>query len=136
MKTLLLLATLLLSSNTFANEPNLQSLMATMGQKAQIIMTGIAYDNFDMIEDAASWVNDHAEPTADLQIIKEELGYQGFAFKMMDKAAHNAANAIIKAAQAKDMPEVAKQYGKMVKSCVRCHNAFRERLRAVLHKTW
>ena len=134
MKKIILMVTILLSTATFAEGPTLQSLMATMGQKAQAILVGMIYDDFEMIEDAASWVNNHAEPTADLAKIKEELGYQAIFFKMMDTSAHNAANAIIEGAQEKNMKKISKNYAKMVKSCTRCHGAFRERLRVVLHK--
>ena len=79
-------------------------------------------------------VNDHPEPTADLAKIKEELGLQALRFKKYDNDAHKAANAIGAAAEAKDMKEISRQYGKMIKSCTKCHEAFRDRLRVVLHQ--
>ena len=133
MKKMTLIMTILFSFSLFAEGPSLQSLMATMGQKSHDIWTGILYDNFELIEEAASWVNNHAEPKADLATIKEELGYQAIAFKMMDTSAHNAANAILEGAQEKNMKKISKNFAKLTRSCTRCHGAFRERLRVVLH---
>lgn len=127
------LALILVTSNVKAEEPRLQTLMATMGGYAQMMLTGILYDNFQVIEEAVAWVNDHPEPTADLQKIKDELGLEAVRFKMYDKQAHNAANAMGEAARQRDMKAVSKHYGKMIKSCTKCHEAFRDRLRRVLH---
>lgn len=134
MKRLVLITVMLISTSSFAEGPRLKELMATMGGHAQGILVGILYDNFEIIKDAVAWVNNHPEPTADLGKIKAELGVQAIRFKWYDTQAHNAANAIGVAAENRDMREVSRNYGKMIESCTKCHDAFRDRLRDVLHK--
>lgn len=134
MKKFILITAMLFSTIGHAEEPRLKELMATMGGHAQGILAGILYDDFEVIKDAVAWVGNHPEPTADLAKIKAELGVQVLRFKWYDTQAHNAAIAIGVAAQNRDMKEVSKQYGKMIVSCTNCHNAFRDRLRDVLHK--
>lgn len=133
MKKVAIALALVFSSSTFGEEPTLKSLMAIMGGQAHNILTGILYDDFQIIQDAVHWVNNHPSPTADLEKIKKELGIQVLRFKYYDTKAHNAANAIGVAAASRDMKEVTRQYGIMMNSCAKCHVAFRDRLRKVLH---
>lgn len=125
---------ILISSNSFSAEPRLKELMATMGGHAQAMLAGILYDDFEVIKEAVAWVGNHPEPTADLAKIKAELGVEVIRFKWYDTQAHNAAVAMGEAANNRDMKTITKEYGKMVQSCTKCHQAFRERLRAVLHE--
>lgn len=135
MKLLFIVFPLLLSINLWSQEePRLKTLMATMGGHAQGILAGILYDNFEVIENAVEWVNNHPSPTGDLAKIKAELGVEAVRFKYYDTLTHNAANAIGRAAKNRDMREVSKQYGVMIHSCTKCHDTYRERLRNVLHK--
>lgn len=134
MKKILLIMAILISSNSFSAEPRLKELMATMGGHAQAMLAGILYDDFEVIKEAVAWVGNHPEPTADLAKIKAELGVEVIRFKWYDTQAHNAAVAMGEAANNRDMKTITKEYGKMVQSCTKCHQAFRERLRAVLHE--
>jgi len=135
MKTIIILFCFLHSFNlTAQEEPRLKTLMATMGGHAQGMLYGILYENYDMIENAVAWVNNHAQPTADMGKIKEELGVEAIRFKYYDTVTHNAANAMGKAARKKDLREVSRQYATMIQSCTKCHDTFRERLRVVLHR--
>ena len=135
MKKFILTMSLIASMNTYADEaPRLRTLMATMGGHAQAMLVGILYDNYDVIINAVAWVNNHPQPTGDMAAIKKELGVEVVRFKWYDTLTHNAANAAGKAAENKDMKEVAKQYGKMIQGCTSCHDTFRDRLRLVLHK--
>lgn len=134
MKRLLIIIAVLVSTNTFAAEPRLKELMGIMGGHAQAMLSGILYDNFEVIKDGVAWVGNHPEPTADLGKIKAELGVQVLRFKYYDTQAHNAAIAMGVAADNRDMKTVSKQFGIMIQSCNKCHEAFRERLRNVLHK--
>jgi len=135
MKKIILSLLLVVSTNITAEEqPKLKTLMATMGGHAQSMLVGILHDNYDIIINAVSWVNNHPAPTGDLAKIKEELGVEVIRFKYYDTLTHNAANAAGKAAQNKDMREVSKQYGIMIHNCTKCHDAFRDRLRTVLHE--
>ncbi len=135
MNKIFVLFSLLLSFNLSAQEgPRLKTLMATMGGHAQGMLYGILYENYEMIDNAVAWVNNHEQPTADMAKIKEELGIEAVRFKYYDTLTHNAANAMGKAAKKKDLREVSKQYATMVQSCTKCHDTFRERLRVVLHR--
>lgn len=134
MKKFVLIVTLFVSTNALAEEPRLKTLMATMGGHAQGILSGILYEDYDVIQNAVAWVNNHEQPTGDLAMIKKELGLEVLRFKWYDTQAHNAANAIGEAAIARNMKEVSRNYGIMIYNCTKCHEAFRERLRNVLHK--
>lgn len=136
MKKVILIFALLVPQFLFAQEeqPRLKTLMATMGGHAQAMLAGILYDDFKIIENAVGWVNNHPSPTADLAKIKEELGVEVLRFKYYDTLTHNAANAIGRAAKKRDMREVGKQYGIMIHNCTKCHEAYRDRLRDVLHR--
>lgn len=133
MKKVILVLSLLISTGMSAEEPRLKTLMATMGGHAQAMLVGILYGNFEPIKDAVAWVNNHPQPTADMAIIKKELGVEAIRFKWYDTQTHNAANAMGVAAANRDMKGVSEQYAKMIVSCNKCHEAFRERLRIVLH---
>lgn len=134
MKKIFLILFFLFSSHITAEEPRLKTLMATMGGHAQGMLVGILYDNFELIESAVHWVNNHPAPTADMAKIKQELGVEAIRFKYYDTVTHNAANAMGVAAKKRDMKEVSRQYGIMIHSCTKCHDTYRDRLRKVLHE--
>ena len=135
MKKLILSLSLLISTSVFAQDPpSLQFLMAQMGQKVQLMMTGILYDNFELIAVSADYVLDHPKPANDLPLIKQELGAEMANFKRIDGIVHSSAQAIFDAANDHNMNEVARNYGKMMRGRVECHDTFRDRLRIILHR--
>lgn len=109
-----------------------------------VIMQGLARDVGDV--NAALWredwtvvagsarkVADHPGiPPGDLERIRGVLGAEMEGFAGFDGQVHDAALAMAERAGAADPDGFLAAYGRMQDGCVRCHAAYRERLRPAL----
>ncbi|MGY5850645.1 hypothetical protein [Salegentibacter sp. F14] len=107
--------------------PIMSQLMVDMNR----INEGVFMENYPMIDSAAYRIANHAEIDPNQkQIIKKNLGKSMEEFARIDKAVHDRAVSISKAAKQKNMGEILSEYHILQNSCVNCHNQFRDRLQS------
>lgn len=109
-------------------------LMRELGNRMERISDGIWREDYAAIVEAAQYIADHPKPPMEQRKrIIGALGSDAAGFRAGDKRVHEGALAVVEAAQAKQMPEVAVRFGRLAEGCVACHSDFRSRLRPVLH---
>lgn len=125
------------SSDSASNEVNKQltrseKLLPIMSQlmvDMNRINEGIFMENYPMIDSAAYRIANHAEIDPNQKrIIKKNLGKDMEEFARIDRAVHDRAVSISKAAKQKNMGEILSEYHILQNSCINCHNQFRDGL--------
>lgn len=116
------------ASGTHAAEPlALQKIMKDLGKNMQSITDGISREDWEWVEKTAPLIADHPQPP-----FGEKMRIMGFVgtnmakFKAYDGETHDQAQAIGKAARAKDGPGVILAFQKLQTSCYTCHSEFRK----------
>lgn len=118
----------LAAGSAHATEPlALQKIMKDLGLNMQIITDGISRGDWELVEKTAALVADHPQPP-----FAEKVRIIGFAntnmgkFKAYDGETHDQAQAVGKAAQARDGQAVIVSFQKLQTSCYNCHSEFRK----------
>jgi len=116
------------TSGAHAAEPlALQKVMKDLGKNMQVITDGISREDWELVEKTAPLIADHPQPP-----FGEKMRIMGFVgtnmakFKAYDGETHDQAQAIGKAARAKDGPGVILAFQKLQTSCYNCHSEFRK----------
>lgn len=116
------------ADDTAATPPlALRKIMQDLGQHMQTITDGISRGDWALIEKIAPLVADHPQPP-----LGEKMRIVGFVganmpkFKAHDGETHEQAQAVGKAAKAKDGPGVILAFQKLQTSCYNCHSEFRK----------
>ncbi len=116
------------ASGGHAAEPlALQKIMKDLGKNMQVITDGISREDWELVEKTAPLIADHPQPP-----IAEKLRIMRFAgtrmgkFKAHDGETHDQAQAVGRAAKAKDGPSVILTFQKLQTSCYNCHSEFRK----------
>jgi cytochrome c556 len=116
------------ASSAHAAEPlALQKIMKDLGKNMQLITDGISRGDWELVEKTAPLIADHPKPP-----FGEKLRILGFVgtnmnkYKDYDGETHDHAQAVGKAAKAKDGREVILAFEKLQTSCYNCHNEFRK----------
>ena len=105
----------------------LQKVMKDLGKNLQTITDGIPREDWELVEKTTSLVADHPQPP-----MTEKMRIMGFMgtnmgkFKTYDGETHEHAQAVGKAAKAKDGPGVILAFQKLQTSCYNCHSEFRK----------
>jgi cytochrome c556 len=105
----------------------LQKIMKDLGRNMQTITDGISREDWELVEKTAPLIADHPQPP-----LPEKMRILGFAgtnmgkFKAHDGETHAQAQAVGKAAKAKDGPGVILAFQKLQTSCYNCHSEFRK----------
>lgn len=105
----------------------LRGIMAELGKNMQRITGAIAREDWSQVEQAALLIADH--PTPPLMEKVRILAYVGTdinQFKTKDNATHDAAMVLSKVAQEKEGYKIIKQFAELQKTCLTCHQAFRQ----------
>ena len=105
----------------------LKKIMKDLGRNMQVITDGISREDWELVEKTAPLIADHPKPP-----FGEKLRILGFVGTNMDKykeydgETHDHAQAVGKAAKAKDGPGVILAFQKLQTSCYNCHIEFRK----------
>lgn len=116
------------ATGTHAAEPlALQKVMKELGKNMQTITDGISREDWELVEKTAPLIADHPQPP-----FSEKMRIMGFMgtnmgkFKAHDGETHEQAQAVGKAAKAKDGPGVILAFQKLQTGCYNCHSEFRK----------
>ena len=105
----------------------LQKVMKNLGKNMQTITDGISREDWELVENTAPLIADHPQPP-----MSEKMRIMGFMgtnmskFKTYDGETHDQAQAVGKAAKAKDGQGVISVFQKLQTSCYSCHSEFRK----------
>ena len=118
----------LAASGAHAAEPlALQKVMKDLGKHMQTITDGISREDWELVEKTAPLIADHPQPP-----FSEKMRIMGFMgtnmskFKAHDGETHEQAQAVGKAAKAKDGPGAILAFQKLQTGCYNCHSEFRK----------
>ena len=105
----------------------LQEVMKDLGMNRQVITDGISREDWELVEKTAPLIAEHPQPPISEKI--RIIGFMGTKmgkFKAYDGETHEQAQAVGKAANAKDGPGVINAFQKLQTSCYNCHSEFRK----------
>lgn len=128
------LALLLVPTITLADETTtLQTIMQGLRDNLVEITDGLLNDDFEMVERGASAIANHPRiPPEQVQLVASELGKEMPAFKQFDTRVHDLSVQISVAARQGDRAAATSGFGEMVNGCFACHDAYKDRVTAVL----
>jgi cytochrome c556 len=116
------------ASGAYAAEPlALQKIMKDLGKNMQAITDGISRGDWELVEKTAPLIADHPKPP-----FGEKLRILGFVgtnmnkYKEYDGETHDQAQAVGKAAKARDGQGVILAFQKLQTGCYNCHSEFRK----------
>jgi cytochrome c556 len=116
------------ASSAHAAEPlALQKIMKDLGKNMQLITDGISRGDWELVEKTAPLIADHPKPPFGEKLrILAFVGTNMSKYKDHDGETHDQAQAVGKAAKAKDGPGVILAFQKLQTSCYNCHSEFRK----------
>lgn len=119
---------LFIASGAQAVEPlALQKVMQDLGRNMQTITDGISREDWELVEKTAPLIADHPQPPMmEKMRIMSFVGTNMGKFKAYDGETHEQAQAVGRAAKAKDGPGVILAFRKLQTSCYNCHSDFRK----------
>ena len=111
-----------------AGEPlALQQVMRDLGKNMQVITDGISRGDWEQVEKTAPLIADHPQPPFSEKLrIMSFMGTNMGKFKAHDGETHEQAQAVGKAAKAKDGQGVILAFQQLQTSCYSCHSEFRK----------
>ena len=120
-----------------ADEPTtLKEIMQGLRNSLAEIADGLLTDDFGQIGRGASDIAEHPRIPADqVQLIARELGNEMPAFKHFDHNVHGLSLDIKAAAESLDREAAVAAYQAMFDGCIACHDAYKDRVAAVLNET-
>lgn len=111
----------------------LKGIMQVLRQNFLDVSDGFLLDDFDRVADGALAIAEHPRiPEEQAKRVAEELGPEMPVFKNFDVQVHELSLELYKAAQDGDRVAALSAYQDMFAACIGCHDAFRERVAAVL----
>jgi cytochrome c556 len=116
------------ASSAQAAEPlALQKVMKDLGRNMQVITDGISREDWELVEKTAPLIADHPQPPMmEKMRIMSFVGTNMGKFKAYDGETHEQAQAVGRAAKAKDGQGVILAFQQLQTSCYNCHNEFRK----------
>jgi hypothetical protein len=110
------------------NGKTLKGVMQDLSLNLNLVHDGIMTENYGAIEVAARKIANHPKPT-NMGSIMGIVGVSNLpSFKAHDTEVHDLAMAVSDAAKAKDLGKIVLNTNKLVNSCVRCHQGFRDKV--------
>ncbi len=105
----------------------LQKVMKDMGNNMQTITDGISRGDWELVEKTAPLIAGHPQPPMTEKMrIMSFVGTSMGKFKAYDGETHEQAQAVGKAAKAKDGQGVILAFQKLQTNCYNCHSEFRK----------
>ena len=135
MKKTFILTLLVLASTSFAGEqvsPTLKSVMQDLGKSMDLLNKGIFYEDFTLIEEAASKIAHHPKPKSQLPIVVQTLNTRMPVFKKFDGKVHGSAADIVNLAKERNMASILDKQSVIINNCVACHTQFRSEISQAL----
>lgn len=109
--------------------PDLPTIMRLLSADIQLINEGIYTENYNLIEQGATAINEHPPLSEETRsLLQETLGNRMQAFGQYDKLVHDTADSLRNVAQHQDMGRVLEQYQIIQRGCVSCHEVFRNEI--------
>jgi cytochrome c' len=112
---------------------SLPDIMLGLLKNTHLLTEGIVLSDYKKIEIAAGNIANHPQISIKTKMkLVANLGAEMANFKSNDDVVHNAAVALEKAVQNKNMVEIISKYNTLVQGCQSCHSQFRERVSDIL----
>jgi len=126
------LVLMLLAPATQASEfPGIKDLMVQLGNDMTQAQSALLNEDHDGLAKAADAIANHPmAPLGERLRVMARLRTEMSDFKGWDGKTHQAANRLMEAAKAKDRAAETKEFVTILQSCMGCHIAFRDRLKA------
>ena len=113
----------------------LAEIMQALRDNLVDISDGLLTDDFKQVSRGAIAIAEHPPiPAAQVQLVAEELGPEMPAFKQLDNRVHDLSLEIDAAARALDHDAATSGYQQLIEGCFACHNAYKERVAAILSR--
>jgi len=126
---LLSIPTLVLTSEPTA----LQQIMQDLSENLIEISDGLLNHDLALTAKGAKAIAEHPKiPPEQVKIVAQELGPEMPVFKQFDIRVHNLALEINAAATAGDREATVAGFHRLVDGCLACHDAYKDRVAAVL----
>jgi len=114
---------------------SLKEIMQGLRNNVVDISDGLLTDDFELVARGAIAISEHPRiPAAQVQLVAQELGPEMPAFKQIDTVVHDLSLEIHAAADAHDSGAAVTAYQQMIKGCLACHAAYKERVAAALQE--
>jgi len=114
----------------------LREIMQGLRDNLVEIADGLLTDDFELVARGANAIAEHPHiPSNQVQLVAAELGQEMPAFKQMDHRVHHLSLEIKAAAEALDRDAAIAAYQHMFDGCIACHDAYKDRVAAVLNET-
>jgi len=116
-----------------AEAMTLKEIMQGLRDDLVDISDGLFVDDFEQVARGAMAIAEHPPiPPAQVRLVAEELGLEMAAFKQLDTLVHELSLEINAAAEALDREAAVTGYKQIIDGCFSCHDAFKERVAAIL----
>lgn len=128
------LALLITSTAALADETiTLKSIMQGLRDGLVEMGDGLLGNDLELVARGALSIAEHPKiPPDQAQLVALELGQEMQAFKRLDLLVHDLALEVHAAATAMDRPAAIEGYQRMIEGCFACHEAYKDRVAAVL----
>lgn len=115
-----------------APEGSLKLVMQGLLKDTQALTSAMLNEDFALVAVQANNIADHPKPSMAIrkQLMKA-MGADMVKFKANDDVVHNAAVAIIKNAEQKNIKGVGDNFKKMIGGCLSCHSSFKNSVSAI-----
>lgn len=111
----------------------LKAIMQGLRDNLTDITDGLLTDDFGLVARGANGIAEHPRIPADqVRLVADELGEEMAVFKQLDTWVHDLALEVKATAEKPDRTALFTNYQTMVEGCVACHNAYKDRVGAVL----
>ncbi len=113
--------------------PSLKEIMQGLRNNLVEISDGLLTDDLGQVIQGANSIAEHPKiAPAQVQLVASALGPEMAAFKQLDHLVHELSVEISASARASDRDAAIASYQRMVKGCLDCHRAYKERVAAAL----
>ena len=128
------LVLLLVPAVTLSEETTtLQAIMQGLRDNLVEITDGLLNEDFELVERGASAIANHPRISpGQVQLVANELGKEMPAFKQFDSRVHDLSVQISAAARSGDRAAAISGFGDMLNACFDCHDAYKDRVAAIL----
>lgn len=114
----------------------LKTIMQELRDNLTDVTDGLLADDFGLVARGANGIAEHPRIPADqVKLVADELGEEMAVFKQLDTWVHDLALEVKVTAEKPDRAALFTNYQTMVEGCVACHNAYKDRVAAVLATT-
>ena len=121
------------ASKPSATEGSLKLVMQGLLTDTQQLTSAMLTEDFARIEKIAKSIADHPKPSMATRMkLMKAMGSDMAKFKANDSVVHEAAVAMVKNAQNKDIKSVGDNFQTMIGGCLSCHGEFKDKVAAIL----